>query len=94
MIDASHPASADVPALQPLTYHHDVVRLLREHEPDVWRWACSASAQDEHAEAVRADLLRQTYRLDESAHPDLHRAARNAAARLGLDVPVTTSPAW
>jgi len=88
MIDVSHPAAGDVPALQPLAYHQDVVRFLREHEPDVWRWAGSATAQEAHAEAVRADLLRQTYRLDDAAHPELHRAARSAAARLGLEVPV------
>lgn len=88
MTDALHPAAADLPALQALAYHQDVVHYLREQEPDVWRWAGSATAQDEHAEAVRADLLRQTYRLDEDAHPELHRAARSAAGRLGLDVPV------
>ena len=83
----SQPAS--LPALEPLPYHREVVRYLREHEPDVWRWARSASAQSEHAEAVRAELLKQTYRLDETAHPDLHRAARTAAGRLGLQVPLT-----
>lgn len=88
MIDALHPAAAEVPTLQPLAYHQDVVRFLRQHEPDVWRWAGSATAQDEHAEAVRSDLLRQTYRLDEGAHPELHRAAHAAAGRLGLDVPI------
>jgi Zn-dependent protease with chaperone function len=83
----SQPAS--LPALEPLPYHREVVRYLREHEADVWRWARSASAQGEHAESVRAELLKQTYRLDETAHPDLHRAARTAAGRLGLQVPLT-----
>lgn len=80
---------AFLPALRPLPYHQAVVRYLREEEPDVWRWALSAQAQDEHAEAVRAELLKQTYRLDASAHGPLHDAARGAAERLGLAVPVT-----
>ncbi len=83
----SQPAA--LPALEPLPYHREVVRYLREQEADVWRWARSAQAQSEHAEAVRAELLKQTYRLDEAAHPDLHRAARTAAGRLGLQVPLT-----
>lgn len=81
--------AASLPALQPLPYHQQVVRYLREQEPEVWRWACSAKAQDEHADAVRAELLKQTYRLDEAAHPQLHQAARTAAARLGVTAPVT-----
>jgi Zn-dependent protease with chaperone function len=83
----SQPAS--LPPLQPLPYHKEVVRYLREHEPDVWRWARSAQAQSEHADAVRAELLKQTYRMDERGHPVLHAAARAAAERLGLQVPLT-----
>lgn len=88
MNDASPTGSAALPALAPLPYHQDVVRYLQDEEPEVWRWACSASAQDEHAKLVRAELLRQTYRLDEEAHPALHASARVAAKRLGLEVPL------
>lgn len=88
MTDALPAAPPPLPPLAPLPYHDEVVRYLQDEEPDVWRWSQSATAQDEHAEAVRADLLRQTYRLDETAHPELHRAARAAAGRLGLDVPI------
>jgi hypothetical protein len=85
----AEPQQTSLPALQPLPYHQEVVRFLREHEPEVWHWALSAQAQHEHADAVRAQLLKQTYRLDEAAHPELHRAGRTAAARLGLQVPLT-----
>lgn len=88
MIDASHVTAPGLPALSPLPYHLDVISYLRDHEPDIWQWARSATAQEEHAEAVRADLLRQTYRLDETAHPELHGAARTAAGHLGLEVPI------
>ncbi|HSV83711.1 MAG TPA: M48 family metalloprotease [Ramlibacter sp.] len=83
------PEPAPLPPLQPLAYHQDVVCYLREHEPEVWRWAQSAQAQREHADAVRGELLKHTYRLDAAAHPELHHAARTAAGRLHLDVPLT-----
>ncbi len=55
----------------------------------MWRWACSAEAREEQANAVRAELLKQTYRLDADAHSELHQRCRDAAGRLGLRVPVT-----
>jgi hypothetical protein len=82
-------ASSGLPRLGPLPYHDAIVRCLRSEEPEVWRWACSAQAREEHADAVRSALLQQTYRLDEQAHPRLHQHCRAAAARLGLQAPVT-----
>jgi hypothetical protein len=78
-----------LPRLSPLPYHEAIVRCLRVEEPDVWNWACSAQAREEHANAVRSDLLKETYRLDEDAHPGLHRSFAAAAARLGVRAPVT-----
>lgn len=89
MTEISPSVMLDIPSLVPLSYHQELVLYLREHEPDVWQWSRSASVREEHAEAVRADLLRQTYRIDEVAHPALHQAARTAASRLGLEVPIT-----
>ena len=78
-----------LPRLSPLPYHDAIVRCLRTEEPDVWRWACSAQAREEHASAVRGELLKETYRLDADAHPDLHQRCAVAAERLDLRVPVT-----
>jgi hypothetical protein len=71
------------PPLAPLPYHRQVVEYLRTEEPDVWRWACSAQTREEHAAAVRSDLLRHTYRLDSEAHSELHACCDSAAKRLG-----------
>jgi hypothetical protein len=38
---------------------------------------------------VRGDLLKETYRLDADAHPELHEHCRVVTDRLGLRVPVT-----
>jgi hypothetical protein len=78
-----------LPRLSPLPYHDAIIGWLRAEEPEVWRWACSARAREEHANTVRAELLKETYRLDADAHPELHQRCRTAADRLGLQVPVT-----
>jgi hypothetical protein len=85
---ASDPAPA-LPALRPLPYHDEIVALLRREEPEAWQWASSAQARAEQAGAVRANLLKNTYRLDATAHPALHAACTQAALRLGIAVPIS-----
>lgn len=75
--------------LEPLPYHRAVVRHLHEVEPEVWQWASSVRAQRDHADHVREQLLRHTYRLSEQSHTVAHAAATMAAQRLGLTVPIT-----
>jgi len=75
--------------LEPLPYHRAVVRHLHEVEPEVWQWASSVRAQQDHADHVREQLLRHTYRLSEQSHTAAHAAATTAAQRLGLTVPIT-----
>lgn len=73
---------------EPLAYHREVVAVLRETEPEVWRWAASAEAQSGHVEEIRTRLLKSTYRLDAEGHPALHGRLRTVAARLQVDTPV------
>jgi hypothetical protein len=75
--------------LEPLPYHQDLVRHLREHEPELWAWFSVERIRAERDESVRLDLLRSTYRLEADAHPALHAAASEAGKRLGLDEPLT-----
>ncbi|MGJ7552854.1 SprT-like domain-containing protein [Variovorax sp. RB3P1] len=86
--------SASTPAvrledLTPLPYQQALAAHLQAQEPEVWRWAASAEAREEHAAAVRAELLRNSYRLDATAHPELHAHARLAAQRLGVTASIT-----
>lgn len=76
-------------ALAPLAYHHDVVAFLKLHEPETWAWAASLGAQEQHAQSVREQLLRDTYRLSPESHPLPHQACALAMERLGLQVPAT-----
>ena len=63
--------------------------FLREHERELWDWFASNRVRTEHADAVRLDLLKRTYRLDRTDHEPLYAAAGRVARQLGLDVPVT-----
>ena len=75
-------------ALEPLPYHRAIVHYLRDHEPDVWGWSESSSTEEQSRE-VLATLLRETYRLDPTAHPDVHADCTAVMATLGVEAPVT-----
>lgn len=75
--------------LPPLPYHLEVVRYLREQEREIWDWADSARARTEYADAVRMQILKETYRLEPDAHPEVAAASSRVAERLGIAVPVT-----
>lgn len=73
----------------PLPYHVELVRHLQEREAELWRWFSADRLRAEQGEAVRLELLKSTYRLDPDAHPTLHAAAREVAAKLGLAAPLS-----
>ena len=75
--------------LAPLDYHAEIVAYLKDNEPEVWAWARGLEAQEQHAKELRANLLRDTYRLSQGSHPEAYGAAAVAAERLGLTAPVT-----
>ena len=77
------------PELVPLAYQRQVVAHLLATEPEVWAWAASNTVQAQHAEEMRAAVLRQTYRLEPDAHPEIHETCRKAMAALEIDAPVT-----
>ncbi len=79
----------DGKALAPLHYHHEVVAYLRQHEPDIWTWAASLGAQEQHARETRDQLLRDSYRLTPESHPLPYRLCALAMRRLGMEAPAT-----
>lgn len=84
----SNPA-LDISSLTPLPYHQQVVNYLKTSEPAVWSWASSLGVQQEHAQEVRAQLLRDTYRLNPQTHPDAYQACETALQRLDIQAPAT-----
>lgn len=77
------------PPLEPLAYHRLVVDQLREDESRIWEWAQSQQARDEHDSEMRSVLLRETYRLEPVAHPEVHEDIARAMEVLDLDAPLT-----
>lgn len=82
-------SAPDRSALTPLPYHFTVIDYLRHFEADVWAWAGARTTGAEQRDALRAALLRGTYRIEPAAHADVHAALALAMARLGIDVPAT-----
>jgi hypothetical protein len=77
-----------VPKLSPLPYHRRVCHLVQRAEPALYEWFESDAFGDEHADAVRLELLKSTYRMEPEAHPALYAAAGAALRALELDIPV------
>ena len=76
-------------ALEPTSYHHRLRATLAEREPGLVRWLSSDAYEAEHADAMRLELLRSSYRLAPESHERPHRLARAAADALGVTVPVS-----
>lgn len=85
MGDESQPS----PALEPLAYHRLIVAHLRENEPEIWAWGSSQQVREEQVQEMRSYLLRETYRLDAEAHPEVHADCAAVLAKLEIDAPVT-----
>jgi len=85
MGDESQPS----PAPEPLAYHRLIVAHLRENEPEIWAWGSSQQVREEQVQEMRSYLLRETYRLDVEAHPEVHADCAAVLAKLEIDAPVT-----
>jgi hypothetical protein len=77
------------PPLELLPYQSRLVAFLKRHDPDVWHWFASSQKRAKHAEELKFDLLKSTYRIDRDSQPELYAAADGVAKQLGLSVPIT-----
>lgn len=80
---------ATINGLKPLPYQSEVLAYLQDEEPDVWAWASSLSVQEQHSNEVRAQLLRDTYRLTTATHAQTYELCQLALERLQIQAPVT-----
>jgi hypothetical protein len=79
----------EIDGLTPLPYQRDMVAYLKSMEPEVWAWASSLSVQEQHSNDVRAQLLRDTYRLTHATHPQVYALCEQALQRLQIAAPIT-----
>jgi hypothetical protein len=75
--------------LSPLQYHRKTADWLERSEPEVWQWFENEAQDEAEAKAVRLDLLKQTYQLDEAGHGALLKTARDVAEQLGISAPLS-----
>ena len=75
--------------VKPLAYHTDIHDFLRGSDPDVWKWLSSHHASAKHAEDVRFELLKSTYRIERDSQPELYQTAEEVANRFGINAPIT-----
>lgn len=79
----------DSARLQPPPYLRAVVDYLKAEDPAVWKWFAEKRDDPEQAAAIRLELLKATYRLERQTAGELYALADEAAAKLGLDLPIT-----
>jgi len=75
--------------LDPLPYHVELRDYLKSQERELWNWFSSVQAKADYTEQLRVDLLKNTYRLDAEAHPELFESVNEVKAKLQLNIPVT-----
>lgn len=74
--------------LSPLPQHRSLAEWLRGEENEVWRWFAEKEKTATDAEQVRLSLLRDNYRLDAEAHPEVFREIEAACVALGIQTKV------
>lgn len=88
---AEKPAATVQPEfdLEPLPYHVAIRDYLKSEEKALWDWFSKTRTHDEHAEAIKFDLLKKTYRLDRESEGEFYEFVEEIAGRLAIDVPIT-----
>jgi len=81
--------NSQAPPLELLPYQPRLVAFLKRHDPDVWNWFASSRQRASHADELRFDLLKSTYRIDRDSQPELYETAGSVASKLGLSAPIT-----
>ncbi|WP_395743997.1 M48 family metalloprotease [Prosthecobacter sp.] len=72
----------------PLPQHRSLVDWLQQEEKEVWDWFADKEKAAADAEQVRLSLLRDTYRMDAGAHPEIFREIEAACTALDLKAAV------
>jgi Zn-dependent protease with chaperone function len=73
----------------PLPYHRSIVAHLQTEEPGLWKWFASAARRIDEADAVRLDLLKSTYRLEQESQPKLYQIAHGVREGMQLNCNIT-----
>jgi Zn-dependent protease with chaperone function len=75
-------------SLVPTPFHRALRDTLTTQESGLFRWYSSDTYEAERSDRMRLELLRSSYRLSPETYERPHRLAREAAAKLGVEVPL------
>lgn len=73
--------------LSPLQYHEITTRFL-QNQSLVWQFFASHNHKEEQLKQFKADLLKNTYKFDDTAHPELYKKVNLSKEKLDLPIPV------
>jgi Zn-dependent protease with chaperone function len=87
----SVPAVSNPPAIcpEPVPYQWSLCEYLKTEQRELWDWFSSNRVRKEHAENVRLDLLKSTYRIECESQAALYARTQNIASRFGIAAPIT-----
>jgi hypothetical protein len=74
----------DAVVLEPLPYHVAVREFLKREDGKIWEWIASNKSIREHADAVRFDLLKKTYRAEKESAKDCLSSGRGRTPPAGV----------
>ena len=75
--------------IEPLPYSRALADHLASAEREAWQWFSEDLAGPDHAESVRLDLLKATYRFDRETKSDLYALGDKVRGLFGLGAPLT-----
>ena len=74
--------------LKPFDFHYQ----LRDHfkkQEKTWKWFSEVNVKNEQTELFKAELLKNTYRLDPTSEETIYKLLEEAKKKLGIIIPVT-----
>jgi hypothetical protein len=90
MNDHPHSVPPAAPVrLEPVPYQRALRDHLKSEEAQLWNWFSSHRFRAQHADKVRLELLKSTYRIERETQPELYAATETLAARFQISAPIT-----
>jgi hypothetical protein len=73
--------------LSPLQYH-EITTYFLQNQSQIWQFFASHNHKEEQLRQFKADLLKNTYKFDDTAHPELYEKVNLSKEKLDLSIPV------
>lgn len=74
--------------LRPFRFHTELKDYLSKREK-LWSWFSEDKAKKEYFERFKSDLLKDSYRLDMTSHPELYKMIDEIREKINLPLKVT-----